>query len=186
MIDQTRNCIREGMITLLKEKDYNKIQMKEIAERAHVGRRTLYRYFESKEQILEYVAVSQMGYLTDEILLREPLTLSNVLNAFFVFIEKHRTEFEILKKARLLSYMEDHLFELVTGVAAKTKYRDMAPGELDMHLNTLGSEDYYSLHYTIAGAWRVAMLWMDKTPRHTPEEMADLTMRIILRGSTAS
>lgn len=44
MVNQTLECIRESMISLLNEKEYEKIRMKEIAERAPIGRKSLYRY----------------------------------------------------------------------------------------------------------------------------------------------
>lgn len=44
MVNQTLECIRESIISLLNEKEYEKIRMKEIAERAPIGRKTLYRY----------------------------------------------------------------------------------------------------------------------------------------------
>lgn len=37
--------IRTALLALLKRKDYADIFMTEIAQQAHVGRRTLYRYF---------------------------------------------------------------------------------------------------------------------------------------------
>lgn len=184
MVDETRECIREAMIGLLKEKDYGSIQMKQIAERAHVGRRTLYRYFDSKEQILEYIARSQMDHLAREILKREPLTLDSVIHAFFVFIQSHRSEFLILKKARLLIYIEDHLFELITHVAAQTKYREMDRPALDAHIGSFSAEDKFALHYIIAGTWRVAMLWLEEGSGLTPDEMTEMSLRIITHTTT--
>lgn len=83
-----------------------KIQMKEIAERAHVGRKTLYRYFDSKEKIVKYVAESLMDRFAQEIHVHneDGLTLKGVTYAFFVFINNNRAEFSLLKKARLLSF----------------------------------------------------------------------------------
>lgn len=179
MVDHTKNCIRDSMIALLQKKPYNEILMKEIAEEAHVSRRTLYRYFENKEQILEYVAESQMAYFTQEIIKREQLTLYNVIHAFFSFFEKHHSEFLILKKARLLHYIEDHLYDLATQVAAKTKYRDMTPQELAEHLRSTSPEDHYALYYTIAGVWRIAMVWMDEQFCLSPDEMAEIAVAIV-------
>ena len=93
MIDDTLRCIRESMMTLLDEKEYSAIQMKEIAQRANIGRRTLYRYFENKDQILKYIAESLINRFTEEIERQEKLTLQSVTYAFYVFIEKNRSEF---------------------------------------------------------------------------------------------
>ena len=43
--------IQKTILELLKHKEYKDIQMKEIAEKANIGRRTLYRYFAYKDEI---------------------------------------------------------------------------------------------------------------------------------------
>lgn len=104
MEGQTIGSIRESMLSLLSEKEYSKIQMKEIAERAHVGRKTLYRYFDSKEKIVKYVAESLMDRFAQEIHVHneDGLTLKGVTYAFFVFINNNRAEFSLLKKQGFL------------------------------------------------------------------------------------
>ena len=51
-----KEYIRSAMLSLLREKDYADIQMTEIAARAHIGRRSLYRYFRSKDNIMKNIA----------------------------------------------------------------------------------------------------------------------------------
>ncbi len=181
MVNETLNCIRTGMLTLLQEKDYSSIQMKEIAERSNVGRRTLYQYFENKEMILKYIAESLMDRFADEIARSEQMTLFSVTCAFFQFLQNNRTEFMLLKKARLLSYIEEHLFELVSHVAAKTKYKEMDPEEMHRILNSASYEDQYELQYTIAGMWRIGMLWLEESHDLTPEQMTVITGNIMRR-----
>lgn len=181
MVDETLNCIRAGMLSLLQEKDYSNIQMKEIAERSNIGRRTLYRYFENKELILKYIAESLMDRLADEIAHSEQMTLFSVTCAFFQFLQNNRTEFMLLKKARLLSYIEDHLFELISRVAAKTKYKEMDPEEMHRVLNSASYEDQYDLQFTIAGVWRIGMLWLEESHDLTPEQMTIIIGNIMRR-----
>ena len=51
MIEDVRGIIMTATLELLKKKDYKNVQMKEIAETANIGRRTLYRYFGNKDEI---------------------------------------------------------------------------------------------------------------------------------------
>lgn len=178
MIDDTLRCIRESMVTLLDEKEYRAIQMKEIAQRANIGRRTLYRYFENKDQILKYIAESLINRFAEEIIKQEKLTLQSVTYAFYVFIEKNRSEFILLKKAGLLDYLEE-IPMLIIGVAAKTKYKDKQPAELQQILNDMPMIDKYARCYTIAGYWHMAMLWMEENNPSSPEEMTEITLKIM-------
>lgn len=179
MVDETMKCIRESMLSLLEEKEYSKIQMKEVAENAHVGRKTLYRYFENKEQIVKYIAESLMDRFTKEIQAQDGLNLQNVTKAFFVFIQNNRDEFVLLKKARLLSYIEDNLFELVTQVAAETKYKDKTLDEIKEIQKMSPAQDKYALHYTLAGYWCMAMVWISTDDSLTPEQMSEIAVKIM-------
>lgn len=181
MVNQTLECIRESMISLLEEKEYGRIQMKEIAEKAHVGRKTLYRYFDSKEQIIKYIAESLMDRFTQEIQNRngEELTLKGVTYAFFLFINDNKAEFKLLKKARLLSYIEDNLFELISEVASKTKFKGMTADEVQEMQKSQKPENKYALYYTLAGYWCVAMTWIDESDSLEPNEIAEIAVKIM-------
>lgn len=180
MVDTTLRCICAGMLELLQEKEYSDIQMMEIAQRARVGRRTLYRYFDSKELILKYIAESLMDRFADEIAQTNEMTLYSVMHAFFLFIGRNRDEFVLLKKARLLGYVEEPLFALVTQVATKARSRD--PQQLRRPPKAPLSEDQYALQFTIAGAWRIAMLWLEDEQALSPEQLAQITGRIMRRN----
>lgn len=182
MVDETRNCIREGMISLLREKEYREIQMQEIARRSNIGRRTLYRYFGNKETIVKYIAESLMDHFAEEIEKEETLTLYTVSHAFFVFMKNNRTEFMILKKARLLSFIEDRLPELIAGAAAKTKYKGRSKAEVPFLGIPVPAGDKYFFYFVFAGFWRVAIAWLEEDEALSPEEMTEITLKIMQGG----
>ena len=67
-----RNRIVDAGLTLLSERDYDKIQVKDIAEEANVALGTLYHYFSSKEHLFAEVLVRWAGTLRTNIS-RNPL-----------------------------------------------------------------------------------------------------------------
>lgn len=182
MVDETKRCIREGMISLLHEKEYRDIQMKEIAQQSNIGRRTLYRYFENKEAIIQYIAKSLMDRFADEIEKEEIMTLYTVIHAFFVFMKNNRDEFRILKKARLLSYIEDRLPELIARVAAKTKYKGKNESEIPFLGLSIPPEDKYFFYFVFSGFWHVAISWLEEDTELSPEKMTEITLKI-MRGN---
>ena len=48
----TRMNLGEAIIALMQKKDYDKITVSEIAQKAGVSRMTYYNYFETKEDVL--------------------------------------------------------------------------------------------------------------------------------------
>lgn len=179
MVDETKKSIREGLISLLYEKEYNEIHMKEIAQRSNIGRRTLYRYFNSKEDILKYTAESLLDHFAEEIEKENNMSLQTIIHAFFVFMKKYKVEFMLLKKARLLSYIEDRLPELIAGVAAKTKYKGRPEEEVPFLGATVLPKDKYYFYFVFAGFWRVAIAWLEEEEGLSPEQMAEITLAIM-------
>lgn len=72
----TRMCIGQALITLLDEKEFGKIRVQEIADRAGVSRMTYYQYYHDKIEVLndylediisQYLKISQHRELVGEI-----------------------------------------------------------------------------------------------------------------------
>ena len=48
----TRMCIGEAIVALMKKKEFDKIKISEIVEKAGVSRMTYYHYYETKNDVL--------------------------------------------------------------------------------------------------------------------------------------
>jgi AcrR family transcriptional regulator len=68
-IGKTRQVIQDALFTLMQEKQYNKITIQEIIDRANVGRSTFYSHFETKDDLLlsciEHLLVILNQYIVD-------------------------------------------------------------------------------------------------------------------------
>ena len=51
-VQRTRQALREALLSLMKEKDYNAITVEEITARANLGRTTFYLHYKDKEALL--------------------------------------------------------------------------------------------------------------------------------------
>ncbi len=71
-VSSRRDRIVDAGLTLLAERDYDKIQVKDVAEEANVALGTLYHYFSSKEHLFAEVLVRWAGTLRTNIS-RNPL-----------------------------------------------------------------------------------------------------------------
>ena len=58
---RSRDAILEAFRQLMREKDYDKITVRDIFKRAGVGNGTFYRHFSDKEDLLTYAATLDLA-----------------------------------------------------------------------------------------------------------------------------
>lgn len=66
-IGKTREAIKDAMFSMLQEKQYSKITIQDIIDRANVGRSTFYSHFETKEDLLFCCIENQLEMLNQYI-----------------------------------------------------------------------------------------------------------------------
>jgi len=203
----TKEIIKDTLLNLLREQNYSQIQMKKIAERANVGRRTLYRYFQTKDDIVKYISDSLMDefavgrrtlyryfqtkddivkYISDSLmdefanalLENDAIGLEQTTKTYFFFWEKNIEIFHCLDDSHLLHHIEDHLAEYIMQVALKTKMKDVDMS-LQQILLEMPKQEIYGFYFTIAGYWELTKRWMREENRDTPEEISRLVLEIL-------
>jgi AcrR family transcriptional regulator len=88
---KTRAALNEAMLSLLEEKTFDQITIREIALRADVGYATFFRHFDTKEALLNDLAANEISHLMKLALptLMETGGQAAAL-ALFRFVEEHR------------------------------------------------------------------------------------------------
>ncbi|MBP3888445.1 MAG: TetR/AcrR family transcriptional regulator [Cellulosilyticum sp.] len=174
--NETKEWIKDAVLCLLENQEYHEISMKQIAEEAHIGRRTLYRYFNTKDEVMKYVAESLMDNFAQKILINQASTLEDISQSYFEFWEENLSILLLLEKAHLLYIIENNLGSLMMEVAKKTKFKDkpypvLTKEEYEMYL--------YHFYFRIAGFWKLTLVWCHESPRKTPKEMSQVMVKVI-------
>jgi AcrR family transcriptional regulator len=114
-----RDRIVDAGLALLAERDYDKIQVKDVAEEANVALGTLYHYFSSKEHLFAEVLVRWAGTLRTNIS-RNPLRGTTDAQRLTQVINRSVRAFQRQPSlARLVATLETSADPFATGILAR-------------------------------------------------------------------
>lgn len=169
--NQTKKWIIDALFELLRNKEYHDITIARITDKAGLGRRTFYRYFKTKDEVIENVTQSLMNEFADTVIKNQAETLEAVIKSYFEFWENYVDILLLLKKAHLLYFIEDNLLSLFYGVALKVGHG--SPERLDDdEIEVQYDKHIYEFTFKLAGLWKCTLFWCSESPRKTPEEMS--------------
>jgi AcrR family transcriptional regulator len=107
-IDRSRRTLRAALVDLIKEKDYDDIQILDITERADTAKVTFYRHFKNKDELL--MDVITVGWQQLEPLMQNIKSIQDITNlnnepptlVFFLLLESDRLFFKRLCQTPML------------------------------------------------------------------------------------
>jgi Transcriptional regulator len=97
-IEETKQWILEAFIQLIHTISYNKITITSICEKAGVPRSTFYRYFNTKEDILEDYIQYFFETMSYELKQYSHITVEDFIKLHFSFFKDNSSYFKALKK----------------------------------------------------------------------------------------
>lgn len=156
----------------MEKEEFSDITISEIAAHADLDRRTFYRHFKTKEDVVAYYI--QRGSEEYEIELKKNSVFDNkaIAKSFFMACYNQKEMLLILNKQKLSHFF---LAEL-GGIFSRYQNKYASPEELEH------SDKEYTLTYHIGGLWNLMMRWLSAGCNESPEEMAEIIVRIIQSG----
>lgn len=163
-IVRSKKWIVEALITLMKEKEFKDITITEICSTADVVRRTFYRYYKTKEDVItEHMTLLYEQYL-DQFCSTQAKGVSITYN-YFNFWMEHMELLQLLERNKLLPFIMLNYKKFIPKINDRF-YTNL----LDNYSET--DVEYYYL-FIAGGLWKVMLKWIEKGAKETPTEMAD-------------
>jgi AcrR family transcriptional regulator len=159
-VRKTRNRLRNALITLIREKDFDSITITDISERADVNRATFYVHYQDKEQVLEEIVDTYLSGLL------EMFSVENTIDSFSYILEHAN-----LVKALLSNKQIKDLFRKKMSLVLKRVYSERITLLTDND-ERMSSED--EIYNTYAGSAILGMIeyWHKDDFRLSPAYMA--------------
>lgn len=170
-IKYTKALLKEALVELLKESHISKISVTALCDAADVNRSTFYAHytdqFDLLRQVEDDVIKNLKSFLEQNVDDRMPITEQN-LKAILEYAKANADLF-----AMLLGEHGDHAFHNNLMELVKL---------IPFQYNAKKSKKEYLLTFAINGCISVLQKWLVEEREETPEEMANLVLKVIYHG----
>ncbi len=111
---QSIEGLKNALISLMEQKPYKTITIKDLCDKANLSRQTFYNFFEGKEDIIHYYLRKYLGTIWSENPDTKQRDLSKEIGSrYFHIFETNRRFFEIIIAHELDSILYDEVAEII-------------------------------------------------------------------------
>lgn len=161
-----RECIKEALFVLMKEKTFDKITITEIITRAGVSRMGFYRNYESKESVIEDFILTVFEDTVEKIERERPLDLRS-----YKIIETSLENFKLY--ADYIKLFLEQKLDLLLLSCYKKAYYILSPDREESELR------YFYNELFIANLFALECAWVRSGMKQSPQKLAKLYSRIL-------
>ena len=163
---QSKEWLVKALQILMKTKNYSDITIKELAQKAGVDRKTFYRNFKSKEDVLRFYLDRTCQDYIARLNKENKLTTFSIAKAFFSTCKQHTDFLILLDKNDLLPLLliafDDYLPML------HEMFEDKRIDDNPVYYSE------YALSFLTGGFWNISIKWIRRGGHETPEEIYEL------------
>ena len=165
---QSRECLCEALLNLLKVRKFNEITIKDICKKADLSRQTFYQIFKSKEEIIEYHFEKLFIIFRDSCSNFSNITIKELIKNFFTFFYEHRDFIEVLTENNM-SYVVEREFE------------HYLP-EIDLFHQASEDKEYkdYTISFLSGAFCQTLMHWYERNLDLSIDEISEIVEGIII------
>ncbi|MCH4886976.1 TetR/AcrR family transcriptional regulator [Acidaminobacter sp. JC074] len=161
-LTKTKLMIIKALVDLMHERDFSSITITNLCEHAQVGRKTYYRHFESKFEVL----ITYLKFLMEDAILdlekKDPQTLEDLLTHYFYFWQSHKSLILLLRQHQLCYLM----------ISVCENYFENRPGLKNDFIHKM---PHSVSIFLFSGATRVVQKWIyDSMPKSASQMAKEL------------
>ena len=163
--NQSKLWMENALLKLMETENFQEITIQEIADHAQVSRRTFYRNYSSKEEILE--GRFNKIWLEYRMIIRQQknLSLPTIARVLFTQIQKHHEFLSLLNRQQLLPGLLTRIDELLPPAFYEVKGETLPFSKESIR---------YALAFSAGGFMRIVILWLNDKTQKPPDEIAAL------------
>lgn len=161
--NRSKQQMELALLKLMETNDFHSITIQEIAYHAGLSRRTFYRNYFSKEEILDDCFFCIWEEYRGRIVDAPNLSMPNIARVFFSCMENHREFLTIVNQHHMLPRFLTRVDELLPSAFYAARGENFPLSDEKVR---------YALAFSAGGFIRLLILWLNDGARKTPDEMA--------------
>lgn len=171
--EQSRQWLWDAFIDLLKQEDYSQITVSKIAHHAQLDRRTFYRSFKDKQDLIDWYIKNTISDYHKRLSQENPATLriDAGIKLIFNFWWEQRAVLSVLIQNDLAGR-----FLIFWEADARDWYQLF---KAPWHINGSPKEITYIMTYSIGGFWNVIQHWLRSEHPDNPDKMAAIMVKTL-------
>ncbi len=180
-VRRTRKLLHDALISLVLERNYDSITVRDILDQADVGRSTFYTHFDSRDELLisgmdDLRTTLRSAIERDRGSAKHHESVVAFSRAVFEHANEYREVYHALLRTSAWPLVRQHLQEILDEVI-----RDEAKGEI-VKLRSAESEIPVDLfvHYLNASFFAVLTWWLDRRSRLSPAQIDERFRSLVL------
>ncbi len=164
-LNKAQSAFVNALLHLMADKPFDQVSVSELSELAQYDRRTYYRYFQSKTDVLYLYCASLLKEMAED-MRRETLTPYSGFLSYFTFWNRHRDFLSLLDRQGLLYFLAEKQDQLLYQNVGTVVHED-----LPEKLTQVSEFSQYAYYFTLGGLWQALVLWIRSGMKQTPEQL---------------
>lgn len=167
-LSRSQKCFIEAILKLMQLKPYAEITVTEISEYAQYDRRTFYRYFKCKDDILYLYYATLLNEMATSMNQKGNLTPQSGFSSYFEFWFEHKEFLILLEKHNLMNqFGNKQEYLLYQYVGKKTT------NNLPENLSDTSEFSQFSFFFTLGGLWYTLCFWVRNGMKQSPKQLTE-------------
>lgn len=151
--EQSKEKISKALLTIMEQYDYKEITITQISQEAHFSRKTFYRLFSSKDDVLNFLLKHLYQECFLQIKSRKVQHYWDVVQCYFDFCEERKSLLFLLRKQHLLTLLFEGSYQYAFQVFEYIRSKETA----DFFSLPLP----YMLAYSVGGMYSMLLKWVE-------------------------
>ena len=151
--EQSKKKIANALLVVLQQYDYKEITITQLTQEAKLSRKTFYRLFTYKEDVLSYLFENLYIECFEQIKSQHTQCYWDIVQCYFDFWEERKALLHIFRQSTLLPVLFDGAYKYSFSIFEYVRSKDV--------VEQLSEQLPYLLEYSIGGMHSMLLKWVE-------------------------